>query len=229
MYLEESDGQYTYKGRLDSSGDSVTVTMSSRGTYYHMFIVLIPEAGASVNFSVKHRTTLSSSESSSGLSDGAIAGIIIGSIAFVGLSVGCSVFGKYMRLKRARENNNASNRAIESMNQNANQNNAIIVSSQPQPMIQEPQPMILEPQPVIMQPQPMVMQPQPMVMQPQPMVMQPQPMYDPMYNMYPGQPAAYDPNIGYNSQVPTTSIPPTAPAPAPQSQATKNPSTYYAT
>ena len=88
-----------------------------------------------------------------------------------------------MRNKRLREQNLAATRVIQSANQN--QDNTIIISSQPQP-----QPMMMEPQPMIMQPQPMMMPPEPMPLQPH---------YNPGYaSMYPGQPVQatyYDPNM----------------------------------
>ena len=232
VYLEESQGSYTHKATLNNSGDTATVTMSS-GSYDDMFIVLIPSGGANASFSVDVRTSSSSSSNSSsssssssynassGLSGGAIAGIVIGSLVFIGFFVGLSIFSQYIRNKRLREQREAGQRVLQSVNQN--QDNTLIISSQPQP-----QPMMMEPQPMIMQPQPMVMPPQPMPLQP---------LYNPGYaSMYPGQPVQpsyYDPNmpvypkdpsLAY-SQNPALNYPqnPTPPTNYPQSTPASNP------
>ena len=222
VYLEESQGSYTHKATLDSSGNSTTVSMSS-GSYDDMFIILIPSGGAIANFSVSVRTSSSSSSSryrgtSTGLSGGAIAGIVIGSILFIGFFVGLSIFGQYMKNKRIREQNEAAARVIQNMNRTRDA--PIFVPSQPQP-------------------QPMMIQPQPMVMQPQPMPMQP--LYNPAYaNNYPNQPAFdQDPAMGYPQGIPIAKPDPLMPS-APESvvqsdiriQPSKpqprGPSTYYA-
>ena len=222
VYLEESDAVYTQKAKLDDSGDSATVRMSSRGTYNDMFIVLIPSGGAYASFSVSHRTDLSTSTTSStSLSAGGVVGIIIASIVIVVICIGLSVLLRYLRRKRMRGRIEVSN--AEAQNINQNQNNAVIITPQPQP--------------------------QPMIMESQPMIMQPQPLYNPNYaNMYPNQSASNDPimpahpadsSINCPQGVPITKANPPQPVSSPDSQPlvlpplavnpSKNQATYYQT
>ena len=192
IYVEETSGSYTFKNTLSSSGS----TFVSIGSYDDVFIVATTStSSAYFSFNVVTSTTnssstsTSSSDTSTGLSGGVIASIVIGPIVFIGLIVGLCILHQYRTRKKLREQTEAVNNTIADTNRAQNNNRQTNVSFQRQP---QPQP---EPTMGQMIPQP--------------------PQYDPVYmSRYQSQPpqAAFygqsvpaypqmDPNTKFQPQV----------------------------
>ena len=132
VYREEPGVGFTEEAILDTAGDSVTVTMPTLGTYYDMYIVLIPSDHLYANISVTHISALNTGTDSS-LSGGAIAGIIIACIAVIAIFVGLSILLIYFRRKRMSERIEDSKVATRNISQNQGcQTNRMIITSRPQ-------------------------------------------------------------------------------------------------
>ena len=183
IYVEETTGSYTFRNTLSSSGS----TSVSIGSYDDVFIVATTSSSSAyvsfnvivANIDIDNIDIDNSSDSSTGLSGGVIASIVIGPIVFIGLIVGLCILHQYRTRKKLREQTEAVNNTIADTNRAQNNNRQTNVSFQ-----RQPQP-----------------QPEPTMGQ---MISQP-PQYDPVYmSRYQSQPpqaAFYDQNVPTYSQM----------------------------
>ena len=132
IYVEETTGSYTFRNTLSSSGS----TSVSIGSYDDVFIVATTSSSSayvSFNVIVANIDIDNSSDSSTGLSGGVIASIVIGLIVFIGLIVGLCILHQYRTRKKLREQTEAVNNTIADTNRAQNNNRQTNVSFQRQP------------------------------------------------------------------------------------------------
>ena len=182
IYEKVSIHSYTFKNTISSSGNYF-VSIGQLNPVY--IVATTSSSSAYVSFEVTVSNV--SSDSSTGLSGGAIAGIVIGLIVFIGLIVVLCMLYQCRKRKKQRTQTDAPNNIIANSNRAQNNNRQTNVSFQCQP---QPQP---EPTMGQMIPQP--------------------PQYDPVYmSRYPGQPPQavfYDQSVpAYPQMNPNTKFQP---------------------